>query len=66
MSKPIQMWAIRDPSGFIYAGSLHDTARKARAWATKSYALAGPARYWRYWYNRGYRAVKVEVKEIET
>ena len=75
MAKPLkirseQMWAVRcEIKGTAYLGT--STLSSTRAEAIKKYLDMWDASVkphyckWKYWYGtRGYRCVKVEVKEI--
>lgn len=60
MTKPIKMWAIRQPYFGLFAFSLQHTRPESIKVATEKWG-----RPWSYYYRHGYRCVRVEVREIE-
>ncbi len=57
--KPVKGWVVVDPSGMVI---LH-TFRINEDDSIKNYLSDGSTK-WEYFYNRGYRCIRVELKEI--
>ncbi len=58
--KPCTAWAVVSPKGHMRWGTIN----KLRADALYCWTLTF-GRHWPYWYRRGWRCVKVEIKEVE-
>ena len=58
------MWAIKN-GYFVFT----DTIRKTRREAIDYYRQYEPSRSgwmpWKYYYRKGYRAIKIEIKEVK-
>ena len=59
-----QMWAVKDPHGYLYAPKRW--AKFARAEFLKDFVNAPnpDLTTWKHWYRQGYRCVRVDVTEV--
>lgn len=65
MRDPLKMWAIKHPLRRGGHELLASTVRSTRAEAIAKFLEWWPCITWRRLYRRGYRAVRVEVREAE-
>jgi len=56
------MWGVQHPDGYINCWSVKPTRVQSMEWLTSGHYGVDPSSNWRWWYNRGWRAVKVEVR----
>ena len=63
--KTMKAYAIKDPKGYILERSIQST----KHYCTFQYDVRNNSKFhlvgWKYYYNRGYRCVPVEITEIK-
>lgn len=58
-----EWWAVRGPTGFISEETLSDT--RIEAISKVVYEYLDTCDTWKQLYRKGYRVVKVEIREVE-